>query len=155
LPQLPEVELGEAVETLKPFAGSFLRNHREEYHELGLAGLLSKLTPQVGLGRDRAIAIDSYTKLKDLLMQARLSGWSFARLLARTRLGSQNRDANTLSRFDVVRIIQRRVKLMNLLHKLRRATSKFLHTNTEQRLPWHHANDAYRVLCLRSSISNR
>jgi hypothetical protein len=88
-------------------------------------------------------------------MQARLSGWSFARLLARTRLGGQNRDANTLSRFDVVRIIQRRVKLMNLLHKLRRATSKFLYTNTEQRLPWRHANDAYRVLCLRSSISNR
>ena len=42
---------------------------------------------------------------KDLLVCPRIRGWALARLLAETGLGSQNRDANILTRFDVVRIV--------------------------------------------------
>ncbi len=94
-------------------------------------------------------------KSQDLLKRVRLSGRSFARLLAGAGLRRQNRDANTLTGLDVVRIVERRVKLVNLLQKLRRTCSKFLHTNTEQCLPWCHLNDAYGIRRSRSSISNQ
>jgi hypothetical protein len=49
-----------------------------------------------------------------LLVGALVVGGSLARLVDATCLGSKNRDADTLTGFDVVRIVQRGVELMNL-----------------------------------------
>ena len=38
-------------------------------------------------------------------MCPRITGWALAGLLTETGLGSQNGDANILTRFDVVRIV--------------------------------------------------
>jgi hypothetical protein len=48
------------------------------------------------------------------LVRALIVGRSLARLVDGTCLGSQNRDADILTGFDVVRIVQRGVQLMNL-----------------------------------------
>ena len=85
-----------------------------------------------------------------LLLRSRLRGWRFTGLLRSSGLGIQNRDANILTGLDVVKIVQPRVELMNLLQKLRRAISKFLHTDTKQGLPFRHLDGAHRVNRLRT-----
>jgi hypothetical protein len=45
----------------------------------------------------------------------------------------------------MVRIIERRVELVNLPQELRRAASKFLDADTEQGLPWRHLDSAYGI----------
>ena len=80
-----------------------------------------------------------------LLVRALVVGHSFARLVEVTCLGSQNRDADILTGFDVVRIVERRVELVNLPQEFPGTSSKFLHANTEQGLARCHANDAYRI----------
>ena len=80
-----------------------------------------------------------------LLVRALVVGHSFARLVEVTCLGSQNRDADILTGFDVVRIVERRVELVNLPQEFPGTSSKFFYANTEQGLPRRHANHAYRI----------
>ena len=93
--------------------------------------------------------------IQDLLVRALLIGRRPTRLFSGSRLGGQDRDANILTRLDVVQIVQRRVKLMDLLQKLRRAAAVFLDANAEQGLPCRYTNGADRIERLRSSLCNQ
>jgi hypothetical protein len=66
----------------------------------------------------------------------------FAGLVDTVGLRRQNGDAEILTYFDVVRILQRRIEFMNLLQKFRRAGSELFRTNAQQGLPGAHADYA-------------
>ena len=66
-----------------------------------------------------------------LLVRALVVGHSFARLVEVTCLGSQNRDPDTLTGFDVVRVVERRVELVNLPQQLPGTSSKFFDRSEE------------------------
>ena len=81
--------------------------------------------------------------LQYLFMRA-LIGGALAGLLD-TGLGRQNGDAEILTYFDVVRILQRRIEFMNLLQKFRSAGSELFCANTHQGLAGSHADRTRRA----------
>ena len=80
-----------------------------------------------------------------LLVRALVVGHSFAWLVEVTCLGSQNRDAEILAYFDVVRILEGGIELMNLLQEFRSAGSELFRTNAQQGLPSFHPDCACRA----------
>ena len=68
-------------------------------------------------------------------------------------LGRQHGNAEFLTCFDVIRIVQVGVQLLNLPQDLRRAIAKFFRTDTEQGLPGSHIHQVRRIRPLRGSLT--
>ena len=62
-----------------------------------------------------------------------------------TGLRSQNGDAEILTYFDVIRILQRGIELVNLLQEFSGAGSELFRTNAQQGLPSFHPDCACRA----------
>ena len=118
--------------------------------------LISKKVVEAGTPPGLALPLPAdprLTGLNELLVRALFVGRSLTRLVDAACLSSQNGDADILAGFDVVRIVQRRVELVNLTQEFPSTSSKLLYANTEQGLPRGHTNDAYSIRRRRSSVS--
>ena len=76
-------------------------------------------------------------------------------LLGRRRsigLGCQNRDAELLTCFDVIRIADVRIELLNLTQDLCRAIAEFFRTDTQQGLSRTNVHQVRRIGPLRGSL---
>ena len=88
----------------------------------------------------------TYSIRGELLMCALLRRWIIC-------LRRQNRDAELLTCFDVIRIAEVGVELLNLPQDLRRAIAKFFCTDPQQGLPGSHIHQVRRIRPLRGSLT--
>jgi hypothetical protein len=68
-------------------------------------------------------------------------------------LGRQNRDAELLTCFDVIRIAEVGIELLNLPQDLHRAIAKFFCTDTQQGLPGSYIHQVRRFCPLWGSLT--
>ena len=68
-------------------------------------------------------------------------------------LGRQNRNAEFLTCFNMIRIAEVGIELLNLPEDLRRAIAKFFRTDTQQGLPGSHVHQVRRIRPLWGSLT--